>query len=404
MSAVLASRVNYYERQFIRLAEMRDEQAYHRQLHRRHNLSHHSWGIVAGLELVVESGQPVVRPGFAVDGYGRDLLLVDRGVFQRDDFDRLGTTRLDLWLEYQLDVVDDPASISACDTHPQGDGANQPYRAVERAAIVAVRGGSLPDPREPPGVPATAFDEPLLDTPDDPRQRWPVYLGRVVMSLPANGEPVFRVDASNRVYAGVNAATLDHPGNASRVELGRMSTKDGVKQIGDHTYRYAAVPRCDFAVFVPEAGDEAQAGTTSASSPPLQPTLAISGDSTQIRGTTQVHGNLVMDGASLQFSQPTAGQTQADPSIYRIDDELRIDVGSLQGGKRALVIGVMNGDDFLKALEVRYDDPSGEPVVVVHGDLHIEGTIDSSDTRTRTVTGDVATLLTGMVQAAIAAA
>jgi hypothetical protein len=162
MSAVLASRVNYFERQFIRLAEMRDEQAYHRQLHRRHNLSHHSWGIVAGLELVLENGQPVVRPGFAVDGYGRDLLLVDRGVFRRDDFDRLGTARLDLWLEYQLDVVNDPASISACDV-PQGDGASQPFRAVERADIVAVRGGSLPDPRKPPGVPVTALDEPLLD-------------------------------------------------------------------------------------------------------------------------------------------------------------------------------------------------------------------------------------------------
>ena len=403
MSAVLASRVNYYERQFIRLAEMRDEQAYHRQLHRRHNLSHHAWGIVAGLELVLESGQPVVRPGFAVDGYGRDLLLVDRGVFRRDDFDRLGTARLDLWLEYQLDIVDDPASISTCDI-ARGDGASQPYRAIERAGIVAVRGGSLPDPREPPGVPATALDEPLLETPDDPRQRWPVYLGRIVMSLPANGEPVFIVDSSNRVYAGVNAATLDHPGNASRVELGRMSTEDGLKRIGDDTYRYAAVPRCDFAVFVPEAGDDAPSEPAPNSTPPLQPTLAISGESTQIRGTTQVHGNLVMDGASLQFSQPSAEQTQPDPSIYRTGDELRIDVGSLQAGKRALVIGVMNGDEFLKALEVRYDGPSGEPVVVVHGDLHIEGTIDSSDTRTRTVTGDVATLLTGMVQAAIAAA
>jgi hypothetical protein len=177
-----------------------------------------------------------------------------------------------------------------------------------------------------------------------------------------------------------------------------------VKQIGDDTYRYAAVPRCDFAVFVPEASDDAPPEPAPGAPPPLQPTLAISGESTQIRGTTQVHGNLVMDGASLQFSQPTAGQMQADPSIYRIEDELRIDVGSLQGGKRALVIGVMNGDEFQKALEVRYDDPSGEPVVVVHGDLHIEGTIESSDTRTRTVTGDVATLLTGMVQAAIAAA
>lgn len=394
MSAVLASRVNYFDRQFIRLAEMRDEQAYHRQLHRRHNLSHHTWGIVAGLDLVVEGGQAVVKPGFAVDGYGRDLLLVDRRVFRRDDFDRMGTARLDLWLEYQLDIVDDPASVSPC------DGASQPYRAVERAVVVPDKArGTPPDARKPPGVPATAFDEPMLDTPDDPRHRWPVYLGRILMSLSTSGEPEFIVDPDmpDRVYAGVNAATLDHPGNASRVELGRMSADVREKKVGNDTCRYAAAPRSDFAVFVPEAD-------TPLDPPPLQPTLAISGESTQIRGTTQVHGDLVMDGASLRFTQPSAEREQADPSIYRTADELRIDVGSLQGGQRALVIGVMNGDDFMKALEVRYDDPSGEPVVVVHGDLRIEGTIDSADTRTRTVTGDVATLLTGMMQAAIAAA
>jgi hypothetical protein len=181
-----------------------------------------------------------------------------------------------------------------------------------------------------------------------------------------------------------------------------MSTENGMKTIGDHTYRYAAAPHCDFAVFVPEAGQDAEP-ETELDPPPLEPTLAIAGESTQIRGTTQVHGDLVMDGASLQFTQPSAEQTRADPSIYRTGDELRIDLGSLQGGKRSLVIGMMNGGDFVKALEVRYEHPSGEPFVVVHGDLHIEGTIESADIRTRTVTGDVATQLTGMVQAAIAA-
>ena len=393
MNAVLASRVNYYDRQFIRLAEMRDEQAYHRQLHRRHNLSHHSWGIVSGLELVLENDTPVVRPGFAVDGYGRDLVLVDRGVFGRAEFDRLGSNRLDLWLEYRLDISNDLTTPVTCGT----DDRNAPYRATERAEIVATRGGALPDPRQPPGVPATALEAPLLDTPDDPRRRWPVYLGRMVMALPASGTPTYTLDGANRVYAGIYAEVLDHPGNASRVELGRMATEDGVKRIGDVTYRYATVPRCDFGVFVPDAG---------ASDPtqPLQPTLAISDSGTQIRGTTEVHGNLVLDGASLQFTASSAGQSQPDPSIYRSGDELRIDVGKLQGGNRALVIGVMNGDVFKAALEVRFDGNGGAPVVTVHGDLRIEGTIESADTRTRTVTGDVAALLSGMVQSAIAAA
>lgn len=384
MPAVLASRVNYHERQFIRLAEMCDEQAYHRQLHRRHNLTHHAWGIVAGLELVVNDGLPQVRAGFAVDGYGRDLLLVDRQVFTREVFDRLGATRLDLWLEYRLDAA----------------GADAP-RATERAEVVAVRGGSLPDPRRPPGVPSNALEEPLLDTPDDPRRRWPVYLGRVAMSVTSIGAPSFLVVNSDRVYTGIQAEAIDHPGNASRVEIGRRSTPGSDKQIGDITYQYAEAPRGDFRVFVPDAVEADPDETVRT----LQPTLAISGDTTQVRGNTEIHGDLVMDGAALQFMQPSADADRPDPAIYRSGDELRIDLGSLQGGARAFSIGVMNGSDFMPALELRYDpDNGGSPVLTVHGDLRIEGTIDSDDVRTRTVTGDVATMLSAMLQSAIAAA
>src|SRR6185436_1473839 len=108
MTPVPAMRVNYFDRQFLRLAELQDEQAYHVALRRRHNLSHHSWGIVLGLDIVHEDdGRPALRPGLAVDGYGRECLLLDRQVFGRDVFDRYGTTRLDLWLEYQVEFADD---------------------------------------------------------------------------------------------------------------------------------------------------------------------------------------------------------------------------------------------------------------------------------------------------------
>src|SRR5262245_12722876 len=104
MATVPATRVNYFSGQYIRLSELTDEQAYHLQIHRRHNLSHHSWGIVVGLELMLgEDQQPVVLPGLAVDGYGRELLLLDRKAFGRELFDRFGTNRLDLWLEYRLE-------------------------------------------------------------------------------------------------------------------------------------------------------------------------------------------------------------------------------------------------------------------------------------------------------------
>src|SRR5256885_15809770 len=116
-----ATRVNYFDRQFIRVAELRDEQAYHVEMRRRHNLSHHSWGIVLGLQVLPQDdGRPAVRPGMAVDGYGRELLLTSSRVIGRSDFDRYGTSRLGPWLQYPLGVVDDsPAPGAGGRAHPR---------------------------------------------------------------------------------------------------------------------------------------------------------------------------------------------------------------------------------------------------------------------------------------------
>jgi hypothetical protein len=401
MTVAPASRVNYFDRQFIRLADLRDEQAYHRDLRRRHNLSHHSWGIVLGLEIVLEQdGRPVVRPGLAIDGYGRELLLIARRVVGREIFDRYVTSRLDLWLEYQLDFEDDRLAPVEC-------GADDPrrrYRAIERAQLVFERGGARPDPRRPPHVPTEALDEPLLSTTDDPRRRWPVYLGRIIMDLPASGPPTFVIDDADRVYAGLNAEVIDHPGNATRVELGRRPPHEDSRTVGDTEFLYEAGAKRDFAIFVP-GEDAAQT---------LQPTIAVYPQATEIRGTATVHGNLILDGASLQFPDPsdiTSADTNGQPALYRTTkdtdgDELRIDLGELNAAERRLVLGVTKDGVFHPALEVRF--PAGastggtSAIVVVHGDLHIQGSIRSNDVRTRTVTEEVAALLTGMVQAGIA--
>ncbi|CAN7806255.1 hypothetical protein LJR267_010704 [Paraburkholderia hospita] len=394
MSLIPASRVNYFDRQFIRLAELRDEQAYHLQQRRRHNLSHHTWGIVAGLEVLEEDGRPVVRPGLAVDGYGRELLLLNRATCDREQFDRRGTRWLDLWLEYRLELVDDRLAPTECNATE----ANQPYRATERAEVVFTRGGARPDPRHPPGVPVTAFEEPLLTTPDDPVNRWPVYLGRIAMDISAEGAPTFAIDTADRVYVGLNAELIDHPGNASRIELGRRPANADVKRVGEDEYRYAPGSDRDFAVFVPSPAPSQ-----------LEPTLSVYDTATQIRGTTEVHGNLVLDGASLQFPDADGGETaptDGTPAIYRSGDALRLDLGALENGDRTLVIGVNKDGMFMKALEVHFESATGgatpKAAVTVYGDLHVEGTIDSADIRTRTVTEEVAALLTGMVQSTLA--
>lgn len=390
-----ASRVNYFDRQYIRLAELRDEQAYHLQQRRRHNLSHHTWGIVIGLDLLIEDGSPVVRPGLAVDGYGRELLLLNRAVCGREQFDRLGARRLDLWLEYRLDLADDRLAPAECG----GADANRRYRATERAEVVVTRGGARPDPRHPPGVPPTAFEEPLLATPDDPVQRWPVYLGRIVMDIAEQGEASFEIDGADRIHAGLNAELIDHPGNGGRIELGRRTTEVDSRRVGDDEYRYAAGPQRDFAVF---AGG--------APSDELQPTLAVYDGATQIRGATEVHGNLVLDGATLQFpdAASAAAQTGGVPALYRHGDALRFDLGTLAEGSRTLAIGVVKDGEFKPALEVRVEDAVGQAPpqvrVTVFGDLHVKGSIDSDDVRTRTVTEEVAALLSGVVLTTAAAA
>jgi hypothetical protein len=388
MPTLPATRVNYFDRQHIRLSELRDEQAYHTGQRRRHNLSHHSWGIVVGLDLVTrEDGQIAVTPGLAIDGYGRELLSLDYIVLTRDEFDRRGTSRLDVWLEYGLDRTDDGPGGAPCDA----SGTDARYRAVEIARIVLRPGGALPDPRRPVEVPAEAFDPPQLDTPDDPLRRWPVYLGRVIMDL-SSGQPAFVAETSDRVYIGLMAEVIDHPGNETRIEIGHRPVVQETREIGSRSVTYVAGPDRDFAIFVPNPNLNPGA--------PLEPRLLVQPAGTQIIGDTNVHGNLIMDGTAVVFpvgmdQQPDTGN---HPAIYRFKDELRIDAGSDGTAQRTLVIGVTKDGEFKPAIEVSF--PSGEPLVKIFGDVRIEGNIDCEDVRVRTLTADAAAQITAMLQAA----
>src|SRR6185369_18014662 len=104
MKNSVPTRVNYFDGQFLRRNEFVDEQSYQLDLRRRHNISHHSWGIVTGLELALEEGQLVLRPGLAVDGYGRELFLPAKKLINTDEFIRLGSNRLDAWLFYETNA------------------------------------------------------------------------------------------------------------------------------------------------------------------------------------------------------------------------------------------------------------------------------------------------------------
>jgi microcystin-dependent protein len=70
-------RLNYYNSQFLKEDDFRDEQLYHQQMRYFHNRALHTWGIVSGLEVKAVSGggRVNVTAGSAIDRLGREIVL-----------------------------------------------------------------------------------------------------------------------------------------------------------------------------------------------------------------------------------------------------------------------------------------------------------------------------------------
>ena len=110
------SRVHYFDDQFLRTQDFSDEQEYHVAAHRRHNIAHHVWGIVVGLELVVEEGAAFLEPGVGVDGFGRELVVANRRKLPAGAFDDKGSDELEVWLEYDRQSGEvAPEGYAGCD-------------------------------------------------------------------------------------------------------------------------------------------------------------------------------------------------------------------------------------------------------------------------------------------------
>jgi microcystin-dependent protein len=76
-------RVRYFEYEFLDAEDFKVEQDYHRSMRYKHNRDFHTWGIGGGLEVNFAEDQDkgsetkvTVSPGTAVDGEGREIVLV----------------------------------------------------------------------------------------------------------------------------------------------------------------------------------------------------------------------------------------------------------------------------------------------------------------------------------------
>jgi hypothetical protein len=256
-------RLNYYEGEFLGAVDFQAEQEYHRDMRRRHNLGQHTWGIVAGLDLVQapnggtnNNGTEVdvyLQPGMAVDGFGREILVLGQAqltaAMLAAYYSSNPTTPVPMyvWIAYEESMLQPPSdacaamnvssayarigetytlTVTATSTPPPNgaivvDGVQMTV-PVEPAASSSSSSGSNPIPDPPPvtlpyddSVPFQEFST------DDSTLNWWLPLGQVlwdsynqVFLQTANNEPVSSVisPAYGRIYAGNVSSIAFAPG------------------------------------------------------------------------------------------------------------------------------------------------------------------------------------------------
>jgi len=72
-------RPNFFPGRVLTADDLREEQEYHREKHRRHLQMLHGFGVVDGLDVdVAADGETIsIEPGVAIDEYGREIVLDD---------------------------------------------------------------------------------------------------------------------------------------------------------------------------------------------------------------------------------------------------------------------------------------------------------------------------------------
>jgi hypothetical protein len=193
MNAADIKRLKFYEKQFLRVRDFRDEQAYHIEMRRRHQIAHHTWGIVVGLQMTPEptSKSWSVAPGLAVDGFGREIVVPEAEALDRNQIAAVlppGKTTLKIWIAYRTETTDrPPRGYKVC------DGDDQFTRVRETFRLIYQDDPPTRDQKSPPLPYEALSDEPS-------RAPWPVYIGTITWD--AAQQAITAVDMTGRRYVG----------------------------------------------------------------------------------------------------------------------------------------------------------------------------------------------------------
>ena len=312
----------YQDGRLLRTADYVDEQGYQISELRRHERTHHSWGIASGLDIVLTDGQLTVQPGVAIDGYGRVVELRSTQALDVRRFALGGTNDIDVWLQYAVQTT---------------NGVDEYLGRIGDSAVVELRSaGEIIAPTiSPPDAVASVVAESL----DDVRPAWMILLGRITLHLQKPEEPP-DIDLSGRRYIGLVGST-----------------------ISTHNDPNPWITLAAGTVYVGQAASESDPAP-----------LTVSGTEVKVHGTLDVQGTLTLQGGSLIIGTdpaPNAGGAAKDWSISQatagVANELRI---SFPNQPSRVVIGVWDKGKFLPRVTV---DEKGTMTVV--GNLHVNGAV-----------------------------
>jgi len=351
-------RLHYYERQYLGAADLEDQQLYLRDMRRRHNIGHHTWGIVIGLLMVEEpvAGDPTavdvyIQPGMAIDGFGRETIVMSPVKLDPQLFEAFANQQhRAVWIRYDQELANQARGGFA-----QCSGTNQFGRIQETYKIVI-------DPKPPTHEDVTVngkkedptstdlpipLDEsiPYQEFPDDNNQpTWLIQLGWVnwdgvaVKFIPTN--PASRL-TDDRSYVGAVAETI-----------------------------YSPVP-------VPGKPDPASDSPRFFIQPRKLPADADAADFAEIKGRLQVDGRIIalkdvlLYGSQLQFKDSGGGDAKVPLWMQRTagpggaGTDLRVHIGDKPADDTVrLSIGPKDGANEKDVLAVRASDnvdiPTGQ--------------------------------------------
>lgn len=370
MTSDAVARVRYFPGQFLRTPDFTAEQAYHLAMRRRHNIGQHSFGIVAGLQVVQADGLVVVEPGMAVDGYGREIVLVTRTPLDVPGaFVARGADRLDVAIAYRL-VTAEPAP----DGYASCTDDDTSYRIVEQPVLrYTVPDPDHPNPREPATVPEgdRGFG-PARTPPDDPLADWPVHLATIVRDAAGT----VTVESDGRPYAGL-------VGEQVRSVSGRATVQVGAER-ADDPFRFAVRVTDGPFPEVPRLGV-------------LRDGAVVAAGRTTLLGDVRVHGAV-----ELQAGPSVEGSGDAPPRPWTLSrvaytdgrTDLRLELDDPgDGAPDEVVIGTHRRPPtgppaFVPCLTVAADGR-----VTVHGDLVVEGSVLDANRRPVPLGDDAQTLV-----------